>query len=157
MILARFKVIIYCAFSRNHFMEGCFTFQWGGRMGGGFILKWEVRPIGGIGFDRGFSKKIVGWGEPPSPLCHYGKPWNNNQHPWDTISANFCVNQTTLTFLAQICPKMNLGLQLQKTNVGIRISILQIPGVPIFRQDKQRIIFWPKFAQILNFGLQIWN
>ena len=22
--------IIYCAFSRNHFMEGCFMFQWGG-------------------------------------------------------------------------------------------------------------------------------
>ena len=29
-ILARFKVIIYCAFSRNHFMEGCFMFQCGG-------------------------------------------------------------------------------------------------------------------------------
>ena len=28
-ILARFEVIIYCAFSRNHFMEGCFPFQWG--------------------------------------------------------------------------------------------------------------------------------
>ena len=29
-ILARFQFIIYCAFSRNHFMEGCFMFQWGG-------------------------------------------------------------------------------------------------------------------------------
>ena len=29
-ILARFSGIIYCAFSRNHFMEGCFTFQWEG-------------------------------------------------------------------------------------------------------------------------------
>ena len=48
-------------------MEGCFTFQWGGRMGGGFILKWEVRPMGGIGFDRGFSKKIVGWGGGGAP------------------------------------------------------------------------------------------
>ena len=27
-ILARFEVVIYCAFSTNHFMEGCFTFQW---------------------------------------------------------------------------------------------------------------------------------
>ena len=26
-ILAGFEVIIYCAFSRNHFMEGCFRFQ----------------------------------------------------------------------------------------------------------------------------------
>ena len=24
------EVIIYCAFSRNHFMEGCFVFQWEG-------------------------------------------------------------------------------------------------------------------------------
>ena len=42
-ILARFSVIIYCAFSRNHFMEGYFTFQWGGllfRWGGGFIFMW---------------------------------------------------------------------------------------------------------------------
>ena len=26
-ILAGFEVIIYCASSRNHFMEGCFRFQ----------------------------------------------------------------------------------------------------------------------------------
>ena len=29
-ILARFQVIVYCAFTRNHFMEGRFAFQWGG-------------------------------------------------------------------------------------------------------------------------------
>ena len=37
-------------------MEGCFTFQWGGvfvfQMGG-FIFKWGVHPMAGIGFDRG--------------------------------------------------------------------------------------------------------
>ena len=43
----------------------------------------------------------------------------------------------TLTFLAQICPKRKLGFQIQKTNVGIRISILEIPCVPIFRQKEQ--------------------
>ena len=32
---------------------------------------------------------------------------------------------------------MNLGLQIQKANVGIRISIFQIPCVPIFRQNRQ--------------------
>ena len=39
-ILARFKVIIYCAFSKNHFMGGCLTFQWGGGVFqmGGFIF-----------------------------------------------------------------------------------------------------------------------
>ena len=30
-ILARFKVIIYCFFSRNHFLEGGFMFQWRGK------------------------------------------------------------------------------------------------------------------------------
>ena len=43
-ILARFYVIIYCVFSRNHFMEGCFMFQMGGGefvfQMGGFIFKW---------------------------------------------------------------------------------------------------------------------
>ena len=43
-ILARFKVIIYCAFSSNHFMEECFTFQWVG--GGGRV----VFQIGGLHF-----------------------------------------------------------------------------------------------------------
>ena len=78
-ILARFPVIIYCAFSRNHFMEGCFMFQWGG---GGLFFRWGASFLSG-GAPHGmasvlvgeFSKKIVRWrgGEgvppmPPSPL-----------------------------------------------------------------------------------------
>ena len=50
---------------------------------------------------------------------------------------------------------MDLGLQIQKTNVGVRISILQIPCVPIFTQNEQLRIFWPKFTQILDFGVWI--
>ena len=50
-------------------------------------------------------------------------------------------------FLAQICPKIHLGLEIQKTNVGIRISILEISCVPIFRQNKQLWLFRSKFAQ----------
>ena len=42
---------------------------------------------------------------------------------------------------------MNLGFKIQKANVGIRISILEIPYVPIFRQNGQLWIFGPKFAQ----------
>ena len=42
------------------------------------------------------------------------------------MCANFQAKQTTLTFLAQICPKMYLGLETQKTNIGIRIRILEI-------------------------------
>ena len=84
-ILARLKVIIYCAFSRNHFIEGRLLRVSVGAGGEGglffrwlfFILKWEVRPMGGIDFDWGFSKKIVGGGGgvalPPCPPP-YGKP-----------------------------------------------------------------------------------
>ena len=48
-IIARFSVIIYCTFSRNHFMEGCFTFPWGCCFsdGGSFIVKWGMHPIVG--------------------------------------------------------------------------------------------------------------
>ena len=34
-----------------------------------------------------------------------------------------------MTFLAQICPKRKLRFEIQETNVGIRISILEIPIV----------------------------
>ena len=42
---------------------------------------------------------------------------------------------------------MKLGFEIQKTNVGIGISILEIPCVLILRQNGQLWIFWPKFAQ----------
>ena len=65
------------AFSRNHFMEGCFTFQWGGfvfQMGGeGFILK-GGRPIGGASILMGFFGKDHKMGAPPPFRPHYGKP-----------------------------------------------------------------------------------
>ena len=53
------------------------------------------------------------------------------------MRANFPAKQTALTFSAQICPKMDLGLEIQITNVGIRISILEMPRVPIFLQNGQ--------------------
>ena len=43
----------------------------------------------------------------------------------------------TLTFLAQICPKRKLGFEIKKTNVEIRISILEISCMPTFRQNEQ--------------------
>ena len=57
-------------FSRNHFMEGCFTFQRVGLFsnGGASFLSGGCAPWGGIGFDGGggFSRKIGGWeGAPP--------------------------------------------------------------------------------------------
>ena len=72
------------------------------------------------------------------------------------MCTNFQLKQTTLTFLVQICPKRKLGFEIQKTNVGIRISIFEISCVPIFRQNKQLWLFGPKFAQkkILGSKLQ---
>ena len=68
------------------------------------------------------------------------------------MRTNFQLKRTTLTFLAQICPKRKLGFEIQKTNVGIRISILEIPCVPIFRQNRQLWIFGPRFAKKWIFG-----
>ena len=53
------------------------------------------------------------------------------------VCANFQAKQTALTFSAQICPKMDLGLTIQTTTVGIRVSILDIPCVPMFSQNEQ--------------------
>ena len=77
---------------------------------------------------------------------------NLNQNLRDTMCANFWAKQTTLTFLAKICPKKDLGLEIQITNVEIRISILEIPCVRIFRQNEQLWLFWPKLAQKWIFG-----
>ena len=44
---------------------------------------------------------------------------------------------------------MELELEIQKTNVEIRISIVEIPWVPIFRQNRHFLLFRPKFAQKL--------
>ena len=63
------------------------------------------------------------------------------------MCVNFQAKQTMLTFLTQICPKMDLNFEIEKTNIGIRISILEIPCVPIFRQKRQLWHFRPKFAQ----------
>ena len=52
------------------------------------------------------------------------------------MRANFLAKRATLKFLAQICPKIDLGLKI-KINVGIRISILEISCAPIFSQNKQ--------------------
>ena len=42
---------------------------------------------------------------------------------------------------------MDLELQIHKTNGGMRIIILEILCVPIFRQNGQFRLFRPKFAQ----------
>ena len=52
-----------------------------------------------------------------------------------------------LDFFGPNLPKKEFKLEIQKTNVGIRISILEIPCVPIFRQNGQLWLFGPKLVQ----------
>ena len=58
-----------------------------------------------------------------------------NQHPQDDLYADFQVERKTSTFSVKICPKMELGLEIEKTNVAIRISILKIFCVSIFSKN----------------------
>ena len=53
------------------------------------------------------------------------------------VCANFQAKQTALIFSAQIYPKMSLVLTIQKIIVRIRVSILDIPCVPIFSQNEE--------------------
>ena len=62
------------------------------------------------------------------------------------MCSNFQSKQGILTFSDQIWPKMDLVLKIQKTNVAIKINILEIPFVPIFKQKRQLWLFRPKFA-----------
>ena len=52
-----------------------------------------------------------------------------------TMCANFQTRRATLTFATQICPAIDLRLKIHNTSIRIRISILEIPYMPIFRQN----------------------
>ena len=74
-----------------------------------------------------------------------------NPHTWDTICTIFQTKQTTLNFRAQI-----LGLEFQKSKVGFGINTSNIPCVPIFSQNGQLLIFWPKFGEIAQLRAIFW-
>ena len=69
------------------------------------------------------------------------------------VCARFQAKQAALTFPAQICTKVDLGLAIQKTIVGIRINILDMPYVSFFSQNKKLWICRPKFVPKNDFGL----
>ena len=52
------------------------------------------------------------------------------------VCANFQAKQRASTFSAQIFPKLDLGLKIQKTNIGIRINIPEILCMTIIRQNE---------------------
>ena len=72
---------------------------------------------------------------------------NKNQHPRYTMCANFQSKRITLHFLTQICPEKDLGFETEKSNVGIRMNIVETLCVPIFSQTEQLQVFRSKFAQ----------
>ena len=63
------------------------------------------------------------------------------------MCANFQSKWTTLTFSTQICPKIDFDFEIQIANAGIRLSIPEIPCVPIFKKNRQLWLFRSKFAQ----------
>ena len=68
---------------------------------------------------------------------------------------NFQSKRTTLTFLAESCPKIDLGLEIQKNNVGVRISVLETPRVRIFRQKGISLTFLAQICPKIDLGLEI--
>ena len=72
---------------------------------------------------------------------------NKTQHPRDTLCPNFQAKHWI----------QNLGLDLQKINVGIKISILEITCEPIFRYNGHFLLFRSKFAQKMILGLEFHN
>ena len=63
------------------------------------------------------------------------------------MCSSFQVKKTALTFSAQVCPKMNLVLKIQKTGAGIRISILEILCMTIFTQNENFDILRPNLPK----------
>ena len=71
------------------------------------------------------------------------------------MCANFQAKQATLIFLAQFAQKMDLQLEIQETNVGIRISIFEIQYVQIFRQNGKLWFFMAQIFLKMNFRVGI--
>ena len=59
----------------------------------------------------------------------------------------FLAKLDNFDFFSPNLPKNRFRVAIQKTIVGIRISILDIPCVPIFSQNEQLRIFRSKFLQ----------
>ena len=123
-----------------------------------------------------------------------------NQHSWDNLYTNFQAKRDNFNFLDPNLPKNGFRVGNSKTNVWIRISILdrhimctnfrqnepfwlyqhifaqkwilssefqkskswfristsKIPCVPIFSQNEQLWVFWPKFREMAQFRAIFW-
>ena len=71
------------------------------------------------------------------------------------LCANFQAKRTTLNFSNQICPEMELGLEIQKANVWMKMNILEILCMPIFRQKGHFLPFLAQIFPKIGFGVRI--
>ena len=56
---------------------------------------------------------------------------------WRYHVCQFSGKTDNFDFLGPSLPKMDLGLEIQKTNIGVIISIVEMPCVTIFRKNGQ--------------------
>ena len=73
------------------------------------------------------------------------------------MRASFQKKQTALTFLAQTCPKIDLVLEIQKTNVRIRIDILEMPCREFSGKTDNLGFFDPNFPKNWFWGRNFKN
>ena len=71
------------------------------------------------------------------------------------LCANFQAKRTTLYFSNQICPEMELGLEIQKANIWMKVNVLEILCVPIFRQKGHFLLFLAQIFPKIGFGVRI--
>ena len=72
------------------------------------------------------------------------------------MCTNFQTKLTLLLFEPKFAQKWILGSEFQKSKSGFGISTSNIPCVPIFSQNGQLLIFWPKFGEIAQLRAIFW-
>ena len=83
------------------------------------------------------------------------KCWNKKQQPRDNVH-QFSGKTNNFDYFGPNFPKDGFRIGNSETNVGIRINIVEMPCMPLFRKNEQLWLFQPKFAQkwILGSGFQ---
>ena len=78
--------------------------------------------------------------------------YNKNQHPRYTMCVNFQSKWTTLNFSAQICPKKDFGFKTEKSNLGIRVNIVETLN---FRSNWTTLSFSVQICPKMDLGFEI--
>ena len=79
---------------------------------------------------------------------------NKNHHPRYTSCANFFVKMNNFEFFGPNLSKKDLGLETEKSNIGITINIIETLCVLIFSQTGQ-LTFLAKILPKMDLGLKI--